>query len=1008
MKRIFTISRLVLLCLLISTVAFAQNVTVKGKVTDATTGETLPGVSVAIQGTTTGAQTDPNGAYSISVPANATLTFSFIGYAKQQVAVSGKTQIDVKLATQINELQQVVVVGYGTQRKLDVTGSVVQVKGEELSKQPDANPVSALQGKVAGVQIANSGTPGSSPQITIRGLGTIYGSSSPLYVVDGVWFDDISFLNSNDVESMSILKDASSEAIYGIRAANGVVLITTKKGKGKTTVNYNGYVGIQKATNLVKMADASQYAQLINELNGTNSFADPASLGKGTDWFNVILRNALTHNHNISISGSTEKSSYNLSVGYLSQEGTVKTNSYDRLTVRLQQDLQAYKFLKIGYNAILQGSNSKDVPADIIGKAYAAAPVVPVYNANGTYGDPNNYPIGNSPTNPQAELDNFNQRTQDYRFNGNMFAELKFNDHLTFRTSFGGDVRQNEVRTYIPQYVATTFQYNTTSDLTLTKTQTRNWIWENTLTYDQTFNKDHKVTFLLGETAQHNYNYYQTSTVQNAPNATSGYYISSGTATTATVVDAGSIVNTNSYFARANYSFKNKYLLNASLRADGSSAFSSDQRWGYFPSVGAGWVISNEHFMKDQHVFDNLKLRGSWGKIGNASIPANIYTGTVSRTGDLTGVFGQTDGTYISGANITTITNPTLYWEKGVGTDLGLEAGLLDNRLTFEIDYYDRKTERAIFNVPILASLGTTNGAIITNQATFGNKGWEFAAGWKGTINKDFSYTINGNFSINQNKVLNVLSGNNIVYAGAGATGGNTVSIIQAGLPMGVFYGYQVTGIFQNAAQVAASSQKSASPGDFIYKDENGDGVIDGKDRVVLGNPNPKFLFGLNTTFSYKAFDLTMDIQGQAKASVYNANKGLRYGSENYTEDFYNNRWHGAGTSNTYPSANIGGGTNYYPNSWYVENASYVRLRNLQLGYNLPAAVLNKLHVQRFRIFANAQNAVNIFGYKGFNPEVGRTASSVSSSSATPTTAGIDNSVYPLYATYNLGVNVTF
>jgi hypothetical protein len=307
-----------------------------------------------------------------------------------------------------------------------------------------------------------------------------------------------------------------------------------------------------------------------------------------------------------------------------------------------------------------------------------------------------------------------------------------------------------------------------------------------------------------------------------------------------------------------------------------------------------------------------------------------------------------------------------------------------------------------------LASLGTTNGAIITNQATFGNKGWEFAAGWKGTINKDFSYTINGNFSINQNKVLNVLSGNNIVYAGAGATGGNTVSIIQAGLPMGVFYGYQVTGIFQNAAQVAASSQKSASPGDFIYKDENGDGVIDGKDRVVLGNPNPKFLFGLNTTFSYKAFDLTMDIQGQAKASVYNANKGLRYGSENYTEDFYNNRWHGAGTSNTYPSANIGGGTNYYPNSWYVENASYVRLRNLQLGYNLPAAVLNKLHVQRFRIFANAQNAVNIFGYKGFNPEVGRTASSVSSSSATPTTAGIDNSVYPLYATYNLGVNVTF
>ncbi|QJD97743.1 TonB-dependent receptor [Mucilaginibacter robiniae] len=1009
MKRIYTISRLVLLCLLFSTVAFAQNVAVKGKVTDATTGEFLPGVTVAVQGTTTGTQTDVNGAFTINVPSSATITFSFVGYTAQQIAVNARTTLDVKLANKASELQQVVVVGYGTQRKIDVTGSVSQVRGEELSKQPDPNPVSALQGKVAGVQITNSGTPGASPQITIRGQGTVYGNNNPLYVVDGVWFDDISFLNSNDIESMSILKDASSEAIYGVRAANGVVLITTKKGKGgKPTVNYNGYVGVQKVTNMVKMANASQYAELVNELNGTTSFADPASLGKGTDWFDVILRKAFTTNHNVSLSGSTDKSSYNMSIGYFNQQGNVKTNSYDRVTVRLQQDLQAYKFLKVGYNAILQGSNSKDVPADIIYKAYTAAPVVPVYNADGTYGDPANYPIGNSPTNPQAQLDNYNQRTKDFRFNGNMFGELKFNDHLTFRTSFGADVRQNEVRNYIPAYAATTNQFNTTSDLTLTKTQSRNWIWENTLTYNQTFNKDHRLTVLLGQSAQHYYNYYSIATVQNAPNSTATYYINSGDASTTTVRDYATITTSASYFGRVNYAYKDKYLLNASIRRDGSSAFSSDQRWGAFPSIGAGWVISNEDFFKDQNIFNNLKIRGSWGKIGNSAIPANIYTNTVSRTGDLTAVYGTTNGVIASGANITTISNPILYWERGVGTDLGLEGSLFNNRFTFEIDYYNRVTQKGIFDVPVLKSLGTTNGSIITNQADFRNRGWEFSAGWKGNTGKDFSYAINGNFSINNNKVTANYSGNNIIYVGSGATGGNTTSITTVGLPISVFYGYRVTGIFQNAAQIASSSQKSASPGDFIYQDVNSDGVIDGKDRVVLGNPNPKYQFGLNTTFNYKNFDLTVDIQGVAKVDVYNANKGLRYGAENYTLDFYKNRWHGEGTSNTYPSANIGGGSNYYPNSWYVESGSYVRLRNLQLGYNLPSSVTSKLHIQRLRIYANAQNAVNIFGYTGFNPEIGRTASAVSSSGVTSTAAGIDNGVYPLYATYNLGLNVTF
>ncbi|RYU89276.1 TonB-dependent receptor [Mucilaginibacter terrigena] len=999
MKRIYTISGLLLLFTFFTTAVLAQNVTVKGKVSDAKTGEALIGVTVGVKGTTTGTQTDVNGAYTINAASNATLQVSYIGYTTQDIVISGRTSIDVRLQSATNELQGVVVVGYGTQRKLDVTGSVASVKGEDISKQASTNAISSLQGKVAGVQITNNGSPGSSPEIRIRGLGTVYGNANPLYVVDGVWFDDISFLNPNDIENISILKDASSESIYGVRAANGVVLVTTKKGKGNASISYNAYAGWQKVTNQPQLANASEYATLINELNGKNTFADPASLGTGTDWLNVVLRDAFTMKHDLTVSGSTEKSSYSFSAGYLKQQGVVTGNDYDRITAHLQQDVQATNFLRLGYNAVLQSSKSKDIPGGVIYKAFTAAPVVPVFYADGSYGDPNDYPVGNIPNNPKAQLDFFNQKSNNYRVTGNVFAELKLVKFLTFKTSFGGEFGQGEVLSYNPVYQATTTQFNKISDLDVSRAEVRNWIWENTLTFDKTFGKHH-LTVLAGQSAQRYKAYSISASAQNVPNTSDGdQYLTLGSNDTAnprSVSDGGSLATYQSFFGRVNYSFADKYLLNASFRADGSSKFIGNERWGYFPSIGAGWVISNEEFMKDQHIFDNLKIRGSWGKIGNASVPANLSTLLVNQKAGFTAVYNNEPAT---GANITQIVPPITYWERGVGTDVGLEMAFLSNKLTFEADYYKKETQQAIFAIPVLGSLGTDGGTIIGNQATFRNQGFEFALGWRDNVGKDFSYSVNGNFSINNNKVLNTVTGANPIYAGGGAaTGGQLSTRTIVGQPIGEFYGLVVDGVFQTTAEIASSIQPDAKPGDFKYKDLNNDNKIDAKDRAVIGNPNPKYLYGLNTSFNYKEFDLSVDFQGVGGVDVYNANLGLRYGSENFTKDFYDNRWHGAGTSNTYPSANIGGGQNYKPSSFYVESGAYFRVRNLQLGYTLPSALASKLFMKRLRVYANAQNAFNSFKYRGFNPEIGGSA----------TNAGIDNGVYPLYATYNFGVNVTF
>jgi TonB-linked SusC/RagA family outer membrane protein len=630
---------------------------------------------------------------------------------------------------------------------------------------------------------------------------------------------------------------------------------------------------------------------------------------------------------------------------------------------------------------------------------------VPVYYADGKYGDPNDFNMGSSNTfNPQVTIDYFNQRSINYRLTGNIYADVKIGKSLTFHTSAGTDFGQNEIKYFLPQYVATLSQRNSTSVLSVTRGETRNWIVENTLTYENQFG-DHNVKVLIGQGAQ-SYKFYSfTATAQNVPNGSTGdHYLTLGDPSTRFVSDGGSLNTVASYFGRINYSFKGKYLITASLRADGSSKFTGNNKWGVFPSIGGGWVITQENFMKNQQIFDLLKLRGSWGKIGNMSVPANLSVLTITTGGNYVYVGG--DGSTATGASITTIVPPVTYWESGVGTDIGLETAFLKDRLTAEFDFYNRKTEKAIFDIPILGSLGTTGSNITGNQATFQNQGFEILITWRSGINEALSYTLSGNLAINNNKVLAVSTGSNPIYQAVGTTGSNNFNTrTVVGQPIGQFFGLQVTGVFQTQAEIDAYKtsggkviQPNAVPGDFKFKDLNNDGVIDDKDRVVLGNPNPKCSYGLNTTWNYRKFDLLLDVQGIAGVQIYNANLGLRYGTENFSEDFYKHRWHGSGTSNTYPSPNIGGGQNYRSNSFYVENGSYVRLRNVQLGYTLPSLWTTKLSISKLRVYVNAQNALNLFKYRGFSPEIG----------GGPTVAGVDVNVYPLYATYTFGLNVTF
>jgi TonB-linked SusC/RagA family outer membrane protein len=1000
----------------------APDIPIKGRVTDEN-GSPLQGTSVTIKGNNKGVNTDANGEFTIDVPENSStiLVFSFVGREKKEVSIAGKTFVSVVLRLTLATQDEVIVIGYGSQRKIDITAPVSNVSGKEIAKQPSVNPISGLQGKVAGVQITNDGSPGSSPQIRVRGVGSVSfnpstgtSSASPLYVVDGVWTNDIGFLSSSDIENISILKDASAAAIYGNRSANGVVIVTTKRGKtGSPLITYNGSVGLQKITNQVKMANAFEYATLANEIyasqnNGsvlydsTTLYQPGVSDPNGTNWFGQLFREAVMTNHNISFRGSTEKVSYAYSISYVNQNGLSKNQNYERITAKLQNEFKTLNILKIGYNLFATFSNLNDVPKNIFGLAYVAAPIVPVRYADGRYGDPADYSI--RAVNPQVVLDYYHPNIKDNTLIGNTYLDLKLSKTISFHSNFNFEYRRSDYSNYVPKYQAGAFAFNQISSLEVRHTDVKNWQWENLLQYENTFLSKHKVRFLLGQSTRADRIYWMGGTAKNVPNDYQGqHYLSLGdnsSTNPSTVSDGGDYATGVSYFSRLNYAFDGKYLLTATYRADGSSKYTGKERWGYFPSVGLGWVISNERFMEDQHFADNIKLRASWGVNGNINVPSNITTLTASPVNSA--IFGNA---FYPSRSITSLVPSQLLWEKAVTTDVGVEAAFLNNRLTTEIDWYSRESKDVIFTTQVLGSSGLSGSGYTANQATINNKGLELSITWSDKIGKDFNYSISANASYNANEVTKVNSGGQLFGGYQGYDGSQTtpaskpITLTQEGLPVGSFYGWRSVGVFQTNAEATAYGQSGAKAGDIKFEDVDGNKIIDDRDRIILGNPNPRYLYGINLNFNYKQFDFAIDLQGVAGVDIYNANIGNVYSIGNFTKDFYNNRWHGEGTSNSYPTADLQHGSNTFPNSFYISKGDYIRVRNIQLGYNILS--LKKYKISSLRIYSALQNPFNFFKYKGFSPEV-------VSYQGNPLNSGIDAGVYPLSAIYNFGINVTF
>jgi TonB-linked SusC/RagA family outer membrane protein len=969
----------------------------------------MPGVSIYLKGTSKGTITDIDGKYQLEVQDNDTLVFSFMGYKTINEAVVGKNSIEITMELESENLEEVVVIGYGTQKSKDLTAPITTIKSEDLKKQLTSNPVSALQGKVAGVHIINNGAPGSSPTIKIRGVGAMTNNEShtkPLYVVDGVFVDDISFIDNNDIETLTVFKDASSSAIYGVRAANGVVIITTKKGSAtNVSVNYNGYKGYNFAVNKMKMTNAQQYVELVNEmreLDPTNyPVINPDQYKNTTNWYDEILRTAEMQSHSVSITGGSKKSSYNVGINYFSQDGILDTdNDYERFNVNFRSNFTVNERLRIGTSNVITKWSKQEANQEAFYQAYINPPVYSVYNDKATqafpikYNSPSNYPFAGSFANPVAMLNYFDNSSDGFKLVSNIFAELDIiKNVLKFKTSYGLNLDYGKRKNYTPRYSVDGTQNNSQSKLSKSSYENYKYVWDNTLTYVKNSREFGDISLMVGQSVREEKNHRLSGSAIKVPGADDQEkYITNGSPLDRDADDWGYLYRATSYFTRFSYSKDNKYLLSATFRADGSSKYTD--KWGYFPSVGTGWVISREAFMKSVDV-DNLKLRAGWGLMGNDNVES--YSSQIlGLTGvGASSVFGK--DVLIEGVGAQTLVKKDLKWQSVGEFNIGVDYGFLDNNLSGSIDLYDRRTYDAIFFAPVASGGGTAT--LYGNNGTILNQGIEFLINYNKQVTADFSYNISFNASFIRNEVVE-MNGENVIKSGN--VRGNMVTRTQEGYPIGTFWGYEVDGIYQTKAETYKEPiATSAEVGFFKYKDKNGDGKIDQNDMTDLGSPIPHSILGLDLSTSYKNFDFSLSLYAQLGNKVYNAKRAYRdVASEgNFDKDFHDNRWHGKGTSNEYPSAYaLIRGYNLQPNSFFVEDGSFLRIQNVRVAYNFEPSLLEKILVKKMSLYVSARQPYTLFGYNGFSPEVGGAA----------LTSGIDTRTYPLQASYNIGINVTF
>lgn len=988
------------------TSALAQPpLTITGKVTDNSKAG-LPGVTVLEKGTTKGTVTDFNGNFTIrEVSSSGVLVFSFVGMKTVEIPVAGKPVINVQLAEDQIGIEEVVAIGYGVQRKSDITGAVVSIKSKELLKINTANAMDAIQGKVSGVMVEADGAPGSSPVINIRGIGTT-NNSSPLFVVDGMLLSDISFLNNNDIESLEVLKDASSTAIYGSRGANGVILITTKKGKeGKFSVNLKANQGLQFQNSPFEVCNASEYGQLLNEAlvnsGSAKKFDNPATLGKGTNWLDEAFRNAPVHDYQLSVSGGTNRVLYNISIGNFQQDGIVKKNSFDRTTIRVNNIYKISDKLSFGHN--ISGSFSKTMNENtgVITAAYRSSPALTVYDSNGNFTSPPNA----SSSNLVATLEYLDTRSKSERLVGNGYIEWDILKGLQFKSNLGTDLTFVTGRSFSPEYFVSDYQKNLENSLSKTWTRHFTWLWENTVTWDKTFSNIHRLNVLGGFTAQN----YDRETVgvsgrnffTNDPNYV---YVDQAAADTKSGSNNASSESMASYLFRVNYALKDRYLLTASFRADGSSKFGPDSRWGYFPSAAAGWRISEEQFVKNRVKWlDNLKLRASWGQIGNDKIANYQYAGVANMSSSFDAVF---NGVYYPGGTITSLYNRAIHWEASEQTDFGLDLSVLKNKLTAEIDYYIRDTKDMLVTVNVPAQVGLS--AVDTNVGEVRNQGFDFTLGWNHSV-RDFRYNIRFTGTTIKNEVTKL--GKDIPKGDVGS--GLLVTMTREGYPIGSFYGYQVIGIFQSQDDIdyyntlpTTVGQKyqnfsgpAVAPGDLIYADLNGDGMVRAAaDRTFIGNPTPDFIGGLNIGVEWKNIDFSVDIQGTFGNEIFNSKIFERYGGDdNYSRAFLD-RWTTDNKDTDLPRMTTGG-NNYQISTRWLQDGSYVKLQAAELGYSLPKTLIDRVKIQNLRIYVSGNNLFYITKYDGLTPEISRTNN---------LERGIDRAIYPVTSSVRFGINVTF
>ncbi|MFL5747146.1 MAG: TonB-dependent receptor [Niastella sp.] len=1012
-------------------IAVMQDIRVSGRVTS-TTGEPVAGASVVVKNTSIGTTTDGAGNYSLTVPDSAVLVISSLGFETQEETVNGRATINVNLkAADASSLQQVVVVGYGTSTKRDLTAPVAVVNPEDLNKRTTSSPMQALQGSVTGVQVITTGAPGGSPTVRIRGVGS-FNNTSPLYVVDGMFVDNIDFLNTNDIGEMSILKDASAAAIYGVRAANGVIIITTKKGKynQKTRVTYNGYFGVQKPTGNYKLANGSQYAAMeLAKQTGADSARVTNSVTKfggsgvnpatNTDWYDELLKSsALMHNHSIDISGGAPKVNYTLGLNYLYQDGITETeSSYKRYNGRLQIEAKPYDWLKMGITAHFTNFTQRNPNTGAFYLAYLASPLYPVFDATNTLAKPDKYTSSTTLgfnngvfNNPVAAANYWYDKTKGFQVLPSVYLEADIiKNKLSVRSQLSQRYGSNLNQNYIPEYYVDNNQKSRVSVLTSTQDRTENYILDNLITYRDSKDKHH-WTVLLGQSARQE-QFRSTQVITDSiPQDQIFWYADQGARRSNGYNETGFRNTSLSYFGRLEYNYAGKYLLTATFRADGTSKY--QDKWGYFPSVGVGWVLSDEGFMRDNKLFDLLKLRGSWGKLGNDNVPPSTGYAVVYSGNDYSGIFNSTatsNGVPVTGYRIDPLFG-IVKWEVVTEWDGGIDFSLLNRRLKGSVDYYHRQTSDLAFerNFPFISSV-----KVYSNWGKVNNSGIEVTLDWADKLGQ-LGYHIGGNLTTVKNEVIDLHGVKNIP---GGIAEFPTQS--QVGEPFNFFYGYQVAGIYQNQAEINADPiavANNVKPGYFRYVDVNNDKKLDENDRVNLGSYLPRINYGFNLGLDYKNFDLSILFQGVGESYILNNNRAARqkFPDMNGDEKFVTSLWTGEGSTNKYPSAIATNQSwNNNASSFFVENGSYLRLQNIQLGYNFKVGGTNGAS---FRVYATADRPVIWTRYSGVTPEIAtpaqlpkdRASGPGNATFTQPTSFGYDNNVYPTTAVYSVGIRITY